>query len=151
MRGRWRTTAAALAAGGMLGGCFSYVPAPGAPVTAGREVRVDFTDAGAVAMTGLVGPRIAAITGRVVAAADSALTLAVISSIKQNGVEDPWNGEQVTVRRANIASVAQRTFSRGRTAVALGILAAVGAGLGAVFGGGGGASGTPTGGTGGGR
>jgi hypothetical protein len=89
---------------------------------------------------------VAAISGRLLASQDTALTLAVSSTTRTNGVEDAWNGETVTVPRGSVASVEARTFSPLRSAIAGGAAVAVGAILYGALGSGG--SGGGTGGTG---
>lgn len=115
----------------LLSGCYAYVPPPessAAPLP-GREVRVELTDAGTAALAPKVGPGVTAVVGRVVSADDSALTLAVTTTEKRNGLEDLWKGENVAVQRAQVATLQERRFSRSRTAVAAGI----GVGLAAIF------------------
>lgn len=111
--GAWGASAALL-----LAGCYGYVPAATTAPEPGREVRVSLTDGGTAGLAAVVGPGVVALDGRVVASADSALTLALTGTTRRNGVEDPWRGERVVVRRDHVASLAERTFSRGRTAAA---------------------------------
>src|SRR5688572_28607975 len=117
-----------------LAGCYAHVPCGSAPAV-GRAVRAELTDAGSVAVASIVGPRVAAIDGRVVAQDDSTVALAVTSTRRRNGVEDPWNGERVVVRRAFVSAVQERVFSRRRTAVAALVAAAAGAAVYALIGG----------------
>lgn len=111
----------------LSGGCYAYREPPATGVSPGQEVHVSLTDAGTAAVAPLVGPSVAAINGRVLSSADTALALAVSSTEKRNGVEDLWRGEQVLVRREYIGSLQQRALSRTRTLVAGGALVALGA------------------------
>lgn len=138
-----RRVISCLLAAGLSGGCFSYVQAPNGGPPVGREVRVTLTDAGSLSAAATVGPRVVALNGRLTASTDSALTLAVTSTVKRNGVEDPWNGESVSVRREYVARTEERRLSRGRTVAAGALLAALGGAFTAVLGGGNGGSGLP--------
>jgi hypothetical protein len=135
---------------GVLCSCYSYVPSSTSGIENQSELRIDFTSQGATSMTGVVGPRISAVMGRVTEATDTAVTLSVTSTIKTNGVEDPWSGEKVTIPHRYIATVSKREFSGSKTVVAAALTGAAGAGIAALIGRGGGGSGGP-GGTPGGR
>jgi hypothetical protein len=96
---------------------------------------VTLTEEGSVAVAALVGPRVAAIDGRLTARDDSTVSLAVTSTTRRNGVEDPWSGEPVVVRRAAVNALEERVFSGRRTAVAAAITAGALAAVYAIVGG----------------
>ena len=132
-------------AAALLSGCYEYAAARGAaPPLAGREVRVELTDAGTAALAPSVGPGVTSLVGRLVASDDSALTVAVESTVKRNGLEDLWKGENVSVQRAQVAVLQERAFSKSKTAVASGLAVALGVAFYAALGGSlGGGSGGP--------
>ena len=140
----------------LLSGCYEYVApragsngvGPLAPPT-GKAVRVELTDAGTASLAPAVGPGVTSLTGRLVSADDSAVTVAVDATVKRNGLEDFWKGENVVVRRSEVAAFQEKAFSRTKTAVASGIVVGLAAIFYAALGGslGGGSGGNPSGGT----
>jgi hypothetical protein len=60
----------------------------------------------------------------------------VTSATKRNGVEDPWNGETVAVRREYVSSIERKVFSPARSLLAGGAFAALGGVFYAALGGG---------------
>jgi hypothetical protein len=132
----------------VAGGCYRYAPIDGGPQSIGSPVRVQLTDAGAVAMAPLIGARIESVDGRITSAADTAVTLAVTGTTDRFGNEVPWRGEQVVIPRSALAGFQRRTLDRKRSylfgGVAVGLAAAVGVGFG-INGSGGGGRGAGTG------
>ena len=130
-------------------GCYRYTPIDAeAPPALGTEVRVRLTDAGAVALAPLVGNRVELVDGRLVSAADTAVTLSVMTTTDRLGNEAPWRGEEVAIPRAMFTGLEQRTLDRGKSYLVGGITAGVVAAVGIAFsvaGGGGGGKGTSTG------
>lgn len=120
-------------------GCYTAVPIAGSEARMGRRVAVDLTDAGAVEMARQVGPRARTLTGDVTALTEREMVLALRAVSDVRGIETFWGGEQVTVPRASIGTMAERRLSRGRTAVfSVGMLAglyAIARGVGAIGGG----------------
>lgn len=120
----------------LLSGCYEYaLPRGTATPAPGREVRVALTDMGTATLAPAVGPGVTSLDGRLVSADDSALTVAVESTVKRNGLEDLWKGENVSVPRTQVASLQERSFSRSKTAVVAGIAVGLGAIFYAAFGG----------------
>lgn len=131
----FRALSAAVTAGTSfaLAACYTYTPIDVAP-TLGTEVRVRLTDAGAVTMAPLIGPRIESLDGHIAAVADTALTLSVTGTTDRLGNEVTWRGEQVVLPRAALAGFQRRTLDRRRSylfgGLAVGVVAAVGVGFG---------------------
>lgn len=98
-------------------GCYTAVPISGESARTGTRISVELTDAGTVEMASQVGPRIHMLVGDVNVVSDSTIVLSMRSATDVRGVESLWQGEQVTVRRGDIASVGERQLSTGRTAV----------------------------------
>lgn len=96
------------------GGCYRLSPIESTP-DAGREVRVDLTDAGSTRLASLIGPRIESLDGRAVQATDSSLVLAVSATIARSGMSVHWSNERVDVPRTAIARVRGRQLDRKRT------------------------------------
>ena len=127
--------------------CHSYVPIGAADVTPSREVRLDLTDAGSVAVGPAVGPSAVAIDGRVTQSDDSVLVVTVSRLTRRSGAEETWSGEAVRVPRAGVSAVTVEQLSRGRTGLMVGGLVALGVVIGAALGSGGGVAGRTDGGT----
>jgi len=124
-------------------GCYRYTPIDAeAPPALGTEVRVRLTDAGAVALAPLVGNRVELVDGRLVSAADTAVTLSVSTTTDRLGNEAPWRGEEVAIPRAMFTGLEKRTLDRGKSylvgGITAGVVAAVGIGFSVAGGGGGG-------------
>jgi hypothetical protein len=108
----------------LLTGCYTYAPVDvslGVPTQ--REVAVDITDRGRFELGGAIGQSPARIEGRLLAASDTTLTLAVSNVQALGGATTPWAGEPVTVRRTGVAGVRQRKLSASRTALLVGAIA----------------------------
>lgn len=113
-----------------LGACYVLQPRPTSDVPPiGSRIAVDVTDAGRVALGGLMGPEIAQIEGRLVgrdnANGAGEYELAVTTVRLLRGGEQVWKGERVTIRRDYVARMYDREFSKGRTAIAASVGAAV--------------------------
>jgi hypothetical protein len=85
---------------------------------------VQLTDRGTADLAHLLGPSVGAVEGRVLAADDSALTLAVLLTRRRDGVESFWRGERVTVARGQVAWLGTRSLARGRSALLAGAVVA---------------------------
>lgn len=105
-------------------GCYTAVPIGGESARTGTRISVELTDVGTVDIASQVGPRIHLLVGDVSALTDSSIVLAMRSTTDSRGIEALWQGEQVTVKRSEIASVGERRLSPGRTAVFSAILVA---------------------------
>lgn len=98
-------------------GCYVYAPAD-RPLAPGDDVRLFLNDRGRAELTGLVGPSVRSLTGEIVAATDSQLTISVRESASTRGVASEWNGEHVTVSTALMDSTRAHRISPVRTAAA---------------------------------
>ena len=107
-------------------GCYRYTPIESqAQPSLGADVRVLLTDAGAVALAPLIGNRVALVDGRLVAAADTSLTISVTGTTDRLGNETPWRGEQVAIPRPMVDGFQRRTLDRGKSYVVGGLTAGV--------------------------
>lgn len=101
----------------VVAGCYVYAPARH-PIAAGDNVRLFLNDRGRAELTALVGPSVRSLTGEIVAATDSQLTISVRESASIRGVLSEWNGEQVAVGTALVDSLRAHRISPVRTAAA---------------------------------
>jgi hypothetical protein len=117
-----------------VAGCYRLTPVEGGVPERGLEVRLSLSDEGSVRMSPLIGPRIAAIDGRVLETGDTAFVLAVSAVVGQGGRSMSWSNERLTVPRTAVPSVQTRTLDRKKTwiAAALGVVGAIA--LGEAFG-----------------
>jgi hypothetical protein len=131
----------------LTAGCYRYAPVDAPGPAAGSEIRVRLTDEGAIKLGPLVGNRIEYVDGRVVSAADTALTVSVSGTTDRIGVEVSWRGEEVVLPRVAISGLERRTLDKRRSyvagGIAAGIVAAVGIGFNIAGNGGGPRTGSP--------
>lgn len=109
------------------GGCYEYLPVQPSPGLVGQRVRFELTDAGAVSMSGPLGPSIDAVEGTLLADSAQTYTVAVTATYSRTGVESDWRGERVNIEHTLVSRPSARRFSPSRTAFAAG-LATVGLG-----------------------
>jgi len=106
---------------GALPGCYRLTPVATSSPERGLEVRVGLTDEGSFRLAPLIGPRIAAIDGRVLEAPDTALVLAVQAVVAQGGRSMAWSQERLAVPRTAIASLRTRTLDRRKSWIVAGL------------------------------
>jgi hypothetical protein len=122
-------------------GCYKLTSIETSVPDPGTEVRVGLTDAGSVRLDPLIGARIAAVDGRTLQTNDSAIVLAVIAVVGQNGRSMAWSKERLSVPRDAVSRLQTRTLDKRKTwlVAGLGVLGALALGdafgLGTGFGG----------------
>ena len=99
-----------------LGGCYGYYPAT-TPAPVGRDVQVTLSDSGSFALARQVGPSTEVIDGRFASDSANSIILSVTGVRRRDGTEVDWKGEHVAVPREDIATVKERKFSVGATAL----------------------------------
>lgn len=114
--------------------CYRFTPIESGSPERGLEVRLALSDEGSVRMAPLVGPRIAAIDGRVLEPGDTAIVLGVQAVVSQGGRSMAWNQERLTVPRGAVSSINTRTFDRKRTWIVAGLTVVGAIALGEAFG-----------------
>ncbi len=97
-------------------GCYTLQPVVGNPLPLGTQVGIDITDAGRVALGGSMGPEIIQVEGRLISRDSAEVVLAVSMIHLLRGGEQVWAGERVRLKTEYVASIKQRTLSKGRTA-----------------------------------
>src|SRR5689334_12495440 len=105
-----------IAALSLCGACYQYTSFQPTSSTVGQAVRVQLTDAGTIHVASLVGPGASYLDGNLSSISDSSLTIGVMALGRQNGTEEGWRGEQVTVARTEASSIALRKAAPGRSA-----------------------------------
>jgi hypothetical protein len=132
--------------------CHNYVPVGAAPAPVGKPVRVELSDAGAVAMAPAVGPRARVIDGTLrEAGPDSSYVVSVEQVTREGGFDETWTRELVTIPRSGVARLTVPKLAPVRTGIlAVGITALV-VGVATIFSGSAGVGGHSGGGTGGGN
>ncbi len=106
-------------------GCYSMVPVANSAPPLGSTVSLAITDAGRVALGGLMGPEIERVDGRLVDRQDTAYTLAVSAVHLLRGGMQVWNGERVQIRTEHVRDVQERRFSKSKSAILAGTTVAV--------------------------
>jgi hypothetical protein len=108
-----------------LTGCFQSVPATTATVPTGAEVTVGITDRGRVALGESVGLGVRRMSGQVLESTDTTLVLAVNTvEYIDLGIPVRWPGTPVQISRDHVTEIQARQFSRTRTWLAVGLVAA---------------------------
>ena len=110
-------------------GCYTVQPVTGQPLPLGMTVEMVINDAGRAALRPMMGPEVVKVQGRLVQLDSAGYTLAVTQlGLLRDGTQ-VWSGERVSIKSEYVNSVAERRFSRGRTAVltaaVLGVVATV--------------------------
>lgn len=104
--------------------CYTNIPVSTDARPVGSPVVADITDRGRVSLGASLGPSPLRVEGRLTAASDTALTLAVTRVEGLRGESTTWTGEPVTLRTADVGLLRVRRIDRFRTALVT--LAAVG-------------------------
>ena len=110
-------------------GCYTMQPVSEQPFPVGITVELVINDAGRAALRPMMGPEVAKVQGRLVQKDSTGYTVAVTQlGLLRDGTQ-VWSGERVSIKSEYVNSVAERRFSRGRTAVVtaavLGVVAIV--------------------------
>lgn len=114
-------SAIALAACAATAACSTYTPVPVTAALQDQTVRVDLTSQGMVSLGSDLGGGAAQVEGRIVSASDSTLTISVAQLTRLSGVEETWNGENVTIPVGEVAQVAHEQRSVGRSVLLAGL------------------------------
>ncbi|MBL8997221.1 MAG: hypothetical protein KJZ74_08420 [Gemmatimonadales bacterium] len=128
--------------------CYTLKPLTTTP-TPGTNVEVQLSSAGTDAVTALVGPRAARISGTVRSATAEVIEVEISEVVTLDGQSYYLQGSTVSLAREHLALVRARQFDKGRTAIAVtaGVLSAGAIIAGVRFGGGGDGNGGGGGGT----
>jgi hypothetical protein len=105
-----------LAAFPLLGACYEYSPFTPTSDTLGKPIRAELTDGGTAHAVAFVGPGADYIDGNLASLTDSTVTISVTDLGRQNGSEESWKGEPVTLAKADVSSMSLRKSSASRSA-----------------------------------
>jgi hypothetical protein len=107
-----------------LASCYTYVPiTPDATPASGEPVALAITDAGRVGLGERFGPGVMRVEGRLTTSPAQEYALYVHRVAFYGAPASRWSGELVRIDRGFVGSVMQRRLSRGRTGLAVGVVA----------------------------
>ena len=109
---------------GLLGACYVYQPAPAA-LQPQQKVSMVLSDYGRLEASRQIGPQTLKVEGSIISSDDTAYLMSVSSVKPITGSWVRWSGEQVSMRRDYVAMLYERRFSKGRTALFSGAVAAL--------------------------
>ena len=114
----------------LLAGCYQYVPANQAALSAATPVSVELSARGTTNVTSKIGSNVTTVQGNVTESSPSSLTIALLA-VKRRGESamSTWSGEFITLASDDIDEVKTKQLSRRRTAVASAALAAASVGI----------------------
>lgn len=105
--------------GAFLAGCYRNVPvAQPAQLTAGSQVRIQFTLDGTQQLTRQLGPEVRSVLGKVESVRNDTIYLTLEESRTLNGQILPSSGSRVSIPRATIAEVSERVRNKRRSILA---------------------------------
>jgi hypothetical protein len=103
--------------GMLITGCYANTPVVSTAVPLGTQVVIGINDQGRVALGDSLGGSVEAIEGRL-AMRDSAALVVLVSQLHLlRGGQQVWSGERIRIRSEFVSSVAERKFSKSRTAI----------------------------------
>jgi len=108
---------------GVSTACYVYTPVV-TPPAQGSQLLLDLNDRGRVGLGGQIGTAGSAVEGLLQPGPDSVFNLKVVSVSYLNGARNQWTGEQLSVSRDFVRDVRTRQFSKTRTALTVGSIAA---------------------------
>lgn len=114
--------------------CFTYPEMSDQRVTPGHDVRLTLNDAGTTALAPRLGPQVGEVTGRLRGVDSAGYELTLTRTTTLRGQDNGWNGEVVTIPRADVAETRQRTFSVVRSVVLCAAIVGVAVVIGVVAG-----------------
>jgi len=108
----------------LLVGCYSYTPLPVVAPAPRARVALVLSDQGRVGAGPAVGSGVARVEGALLGSTDSDYTLRVAAVTDIRGARTRWSGETITLQRPWVGNAYERRFSKSRTYVLVGALAA---------------------------
>ncbi|MBA3578535.1 MAG: hypothetical protein H0W42_00960 [Gemmatimonadaceae bacterium] len=108
---------AAAAAALLFAACYKLVPVAGETPSGESQVVLEFTDAGAEQLGGVLGAAIISARGRPLAWTADTIALAMIATTRRTGEEQFWKGDRVAIPRGAVARIYERRLDRGKTAL----------------------------------
>jgi hypothetical protein len=108
----------------VLAGCYNLVPVAVLQPAPGTKVAVLLNDEGRLRTAQQVGPYTMRIDGALVQATESNYVLAVTDVVDIRGAHSKWTGETVPLPRSYVMTTYERRFSKPKTVLLLGTVAA---------------------------
>jgi hypothetical protein len=108
---------------GVSTACYVYTPVASPPAQ-GSQLLLDLNDQGRVGLGGQIGAAGKAVEGLLQPSPDSIFNLKVVAVSYLNGQRNQWTGEALSVSRGFVRDVRARQFSKSRTALTVGSIAA---------------------------
>jgi hypothetical protein len=108
---------------GVSTACYVYTPVAASPAQ-GSQLLLDLNDQGRVGLGPQIGASGRAVEGLLQPGPDSVFNLKVVSVSYLNGQRNTWTGEPLSVSRGFVRDVRARQFSKTRTALTVGGIAA---------------------------
>jgi hypothetical protein len=98
-------------------GCFGYYPRADGTGLVGRDLVLSLSDSGSVVLARQIGAQIGEVTGRIITDSANTYMVSMVSVRSRMGIETDWKGEHIAIPRPLVSQIAERRFSRTRTAV----------------------------------
>ena len=96
-------------------GCTVYTPIRGVEASPGYDVRVRLSDRGALDLVSKIGPRAEQLDGTLKSMTDSTLAISVRRISRVGGVDDKYEGMDLTLAREDIETIEKSTTSIPRS------------------------------------
>lgn len=108
----------------VLSACYTTRLTTAPRLAPGDRVALDVNDQGRTALGDRIGPEIRRLGGTFVGESNGEVELRVTDVTDLNGTRTAWSGETIRLRREHVRDLYARRFSRARTAIAVGVVAA---------------------------
>jgi hypothetical protein len=110
--------------GVLTAGCYTLQPATAAVPVPGTRLAFAINDVGRVALGGSMGPALLRVNGSLQSKDGDDYLVSVSGVDLLQGGFQAWAGESVRINTSYVSAVYERKFSKGKTIVAVGALAA---------------------------
>jgi hypothetical protein len=97
-------------------GCYYYSPLNNDPQPE-MSLSVTLTDSGTDHLSRYLGPDVESLRGRLLSVDDTTYAMSVSAVDLRHGMTLGWKGERVALNRSLVATMSERRFSAGRTAL----------------------------------
>ena len=108
----------------VLAGCYNMIPVSSLQPAPGTKVSMLLNDEGRLNTARQVGPYTARIDGELVQATESNYVVAVTDVVDIRGAHSKWTGETVPLPRSYVMTTYERRFSKPKTFLLIGGVAA---------------------------
>ena len=83
----------------------------------GTTVEIKLTSDATIGLSGLIGPNVRMLDGRVIATSPDTIVIAITRAVKTDATAQEWRGERVAIARSSIATVEGRRLSPVTTGI----------------------------------